>query len=920
MSDKKLVKASAWNKCATFFKKISHSEYSYLFFAFLIPVVLMYLVYVARGIRPFGDGSILVLDMNGQYVYFFEALRSAIYGESSFIYSFSRALGGEFLGIYTYYLASPLSYIVALFPQEAILESIFTILLIKTGLCGASFAFYLHKRSKTPNKYAIIAFSAMYALCAYAVVYQSNTMWLDAMFWLPILVYATECLITLRKFKLYVIALSMTMMSNYYIGYMACIFISLYFIYYYVSSTKDTIDPTKETRHLLKSCVRFVCCSLLAAAISSFVLLAAYYSLTFGKTTFSDPKWGLFTNFEFHEVFTKLLPAAYDTVRPQGLPFVYCGLLTLLCIPLFFIARSVHIREKLASLSLIAILLFSFYFCPLDLIWHGMQYPNWLNARYSFMLCFFLLVLGYRGLGNLKRQNVGCVVATALVVITYALICSALDFETYILSDGKIGVPTIIITILSTLLLTLLIILLSRNKKNTIRKNGLCAIIATVACVELFANAVCLTWSFDDDVIYSSYSSYDVIGDLREAVNEMKRKDSSFYRAEKLVHRRHNDNMALGLRGLSGSTSTLNASKVTFLSNMGYSALLHKSKYLGGTPVNDSLLGVKYLIDSKDSKKLDSYYDKVFSVGNYDIYQNPYCLSIAYGVDSDVNAFAFDNYQTYFEKQNALVSAMCGSEETISVYKPISNYKVSSEGTIIDTNTTHNVYAAAFNDKLGTVSYSFVAAEAAEYYFFTPSDEPTECIISVNGIALGSYLGADSTHIVLLGHFNKDDKVTVKITLKDDPLSIINGCDYIWYLDRDVYEDTFSKLQSNPQLITDDSSTDNNITGSITTSDPTTVLVTIPYDRGWKLYIDGNKTDYYRTLDALIAFDIEAAGQHTVELRYAPTVYWIGITVSLLSIGAFAAVCVLDKRRNTREQNEKDLYWSLEAFNDDQNK
>ena len=210
--------------------KLGASTASYLAFCFIIPVLLMYLIYLAMGIHPFGDGSVLVLDLNGQYVYFFEALRNTIHGEGSFLYTFFRALGGEFMGMYAYYLASPLSYLVALFPQEKILEALLTIILIKVGLCGLTFGFYLHKRTQKPNKPIIIGFSVMYALSAFAVVHQNNLMWTDAIFWLPLLILGLEELIVNRKYKLYVISLAMTLMSNYYIGYMACIFSVISFL------------------------------------------------------------------------------------------------------------------------------------------------------------------------------------------------------------------------------------------------------------------------------------------------------------------------------------------------------------------------------------------------------------------------------------------------------------------------------------------------------------------------------------------------------------------------------------------------------------------------------------------------------------------------------------------------------------------
>jgi uncharacterized membrane protein YfhO len=214
---------------------------------------------------------VLVLDLNAQYVFFYEALREFVHGDQSLLYSFSRQLGGEFMGIYAYYLASPFSYIVALFPKGRILEALLSIFLLKTGLCGASFGFYLHKttRHEDRKKTSIIAFSIMYALCSYAIVHQHNSMWIDALIWLPILTYAIEELIKRGKFKLFVIALAMTVMSNYYIGYMVCFYVALYFFYYYVARSENGENNLLgEKAHFLKSLLRIGGYSLLALGIS----------------------------------------------------------------------------------------------------------------------------------------------------------------------------------------------------------------------------------------------------------------------------------------------------------------------------------------------------------------------------------------------------------------------------------------------------------------------------------------------------------------------------------------------------------------------------------------------------------------------------------------------------------------------------
>ena len=89
----------------------------YLMAAFFLPLVLMYLIYVGMEVWPFGKNSVLVLDLNGQYVYYFEYFREIIHGDASLLYSWTRSLGGEFMGIFAYYLCSPFTLLVAFFPK-----------------------------------------------------------------------------------------------------------------------------------------------------------------------------------------------------------------------------------------------------------------------------------------------------------------------------------------------------------------------------------------------------------------------------------------------------------------------------------------------------------------------------------------------------------------------------------------------------------------------------------------------------------------------------------------------------------------------------------------------------------------------------------------------------------------------------------
>lgn len=908
-------------------KKMSSSQYSYLFLAFLIPAVIMYVVYLAMEIHPFGDGSVLVLDLNGQYVYFFEALRNFVRGDASLLYSFSRALGGEFMGMYAYYLASPISYLVALFPTERMLEALLFIILLKTGLCGASFGFYLHKNSRVPNRFAVLAFATMYALCSYAVIYQNNIMWIDALICLPLITYGIEQLIKFRKYKLFVISLSLGIISNFYIGYMLCLWVAIYYFYYFFSHNDNRNNPIRESKHFLRSFIRILLFSAIAVTISALLILTAYYSLQFGKNEFSNPSWKFTENFKILDYLTKFLPGSYDTVRPEGLPNVYAGMLMLMLIPVYFISKKIAAREKIASL--LTILLFSLCFIssPLDLIWHGFQRPNWLNYRYSFILVFFMLTLAYKGFGNLRRAGEKFILGIGAIIIIFIAVAQKLEFETYIKSGKKLlSLETVWLGILATVGFVALLCLLIKLK-NVFKRESVCCVIVALVCVEIFCSSLACVNQHDKDVVYSGYKGYNnYLGELRPTVEELKEYDKTFYRFEKTNQRKLNDNMALGIRGLSNSTSTLNASTIKFLNQMGYSSKSHWSKYMGGTPVNDSLLGIKYIISESSAPELDKYYPILLENEQKLVYRNPYALSVAYGVAPDTVHFDMEEYVSHFDRLNSLVGTMLGKDlpEEIFVTLPIEKTNMVNLG---ESNSAgHKRYYLKDENKKGYITFEITAQTHDEIFMYIPTGYQHEATLRVNGASKGTVHGNDTDRIISLGIFSPGEEISVRIMIDNEynDLYVKEVENYFCYLDTQAFITAFDELSYNPQLITNEKSKDDHIQGTITTSeDEQCIFTTIPYDKGWHIYVDGKEIDYSEALGAVIAFEISESGTHSIELKYRSDAFTYGLIISTGGILVFLSFCLVEfilRKKQSRwvyTVKGEDIYWELEDFDID---
>ena len=888
-------------------KKSFMSGRWHLALCFALPVFILFVIYLFMQVFPFGENSVLVLDLNGQYVYFFEQLRRIVTEGGSFLYSFSRALGGEFMGIFSYYLASPLSFIVALFPKENITEALFVLILLKCGLCGLTFGIF-SDATRRLSKVLTVTFSAMYALSAFCVVMQHNVMWTDCIFLLPLVMLGIRRMISTGSMTLYVTTLAPAVLSNFYIGYMMCIFSALYFFYAYFSMDAEERNPYGVKSHFLKSALRMFLASLTAACIAAVIILPTWYSLEFGKTTFSDPSFDFLQKFDFADALSKLYFGTYDTVRPEGLPFLFTSTLTLITAPLYFISKKVSLKEKISSAVLVLVFAVSMNSTTIDIFWHGMQKPNWLNYRYTFMLVFFFILFSSRALEDLKDTGIKPVLITSAFAATVLIILQKIgydnmpDLECVWASLGFIAVYLIILKFAVS------------DKKAT--RETASAVMAIVVCFELFASGLLNLYSLDNDVSFSSRTGYRTyIDKMQTAVDDIKASDSGFYRTEITDHRKTNDNMALGIYGLSGSTSTLNAETIKFLNRMGFASKSHWSKYLGQTPVSDSLLAVKHIIYNADEDAFPLY-RKTAEYEEYGIasYENPYALSLAFGVSEKyLNCPFTDDTATPspLDKTDLLVGYMTGESESAGIFDEINNVVKYSSNLTETVTAGHEKYQKKDSDSAASLSYNFTPERSGPVFCYFPSSYSRECDLFVNGDKIGTYFGNETCRIINLGIFEAGSNVTVKLELKKDDLFIKEDCAYFRTFDEEAFTESFEKLSECLLNVTE--FTDDTVKGNINIKEGfETVFTSVAYDEGWKVYCDGERVETKKALDALITFTLEP-GEHELTFEYSPDCVKLGGLISIAGLAAFALITAGNELlvRKARKKREIELKSAL---------
>ena len=211
--------------------QLNRKKINYLALSFLLPFLGMLVLMMVSQCAPFGKRTFLYSDAWHQYYPFFLDYRRALLSGDSLLYNWNLGMGLDYLGLISYYLASPLNLLSVLVPEGWLLAYFNLLHPIRLGLAGLFFAIFL-KGIFRKEDISIAVFGAFYALCAWALGYKWNVMWLDTFALLPLVVLGMVLLLRDRKFILYTLSLFLAVFSNYYIGFFVCIFILLLFFCY----------------------------------------------------------------------------------------------------------------------------------------------------------------------------------------------------------------------------------------------------------------------------------------------------------------------------------------------------------------------------------------------------------------------------------------------------------------------------------------------------------------------------------------------------------------------------------------------------------------------------------------------------------------------------------------------------------------
>lgn len=397
------------------------------------------------------------------------------------------------------------------------------------------------------------------------------------------------------------------------------------------------------------------------------------------------------------------------------------------------------------------------------------------------------------------------------------------------------------------------IMVVQLNEHQGIRKM-LCIIICVCSLFELTINGTlilkCFTYQGKEAYQQSVKNDFSIIAEIKE-------RDKGFYRMENIHGGSGMDNpMLMNYRGLASSYSGEKSVTKRTAGNMGMNEKTTWIAYHDQMSVGmESLLSLKYLIAGNNTDK--EFYNIIQEDKDLTIYENPYTLPLGVMTDSAILKADIEN-RDMFAIQNEIWNSILRADGQL--YEPIAATELYRED--------------------DGVTYEFTVQQSDVIYTnFFDEGLVDICRIYVNNQEQTSFKPEKMPYRI--GRFRKGDILRVEIRSEEKN---INWYDlYFYYENMDILNNNIDRIREESYQI--EQFNEHSFKGKIVnrSNEERYALFTIPYDKGWKIKMDGKQIEPEKALNSLLCISIPE-GEHELAMTFLPQGMLLGGVLTLFSL------------------------------------
>lgn len=810
-----------------------------------------------------------VIDWLGQHVAFPEYFRDYFYQTGSLYPDFSLQLGaGQNMAEFVYYgLMRPeilLSYFLPIIKMSTYMT--FSSILI-TILSVELFYYWIRKQNISEF---IAFFAAVIFLCAGPILYHTHrhVMFVNYMPWLILTFIGIQRYLQKQKSDIMLTGIVLMIMASFFYSVSGLFFCGIYAVYEIIRQ-----DKSRNIIEFIRLTAKLAAHVLLGIGISCFLLIpTAYMMLSQHRPAMQKPTLlELFTpdldisSLSYTAYFSNAYAAGMCVITWCAVLYFIqrrnkssrlLGVLTLLVIifPVFcyFLNGFQYVREK----SLIPIIPLAAYMVAVMLA--DMKISK---RKYFLLLLFMLLPIIFIKENRMK-----------LLFVIDAILCASLLYINFYTRKKRY--------IVIYLLFPLLLLLPSNETENYLKQSDL-------KRYENVNKKEQVKQILDQDTGLYRFDDFDFALRTSNQVLDTRMYKTTVYSSNKNLDYSNFVSNVMGMPGDSANNANITTGKNAFF---------------------QSLMSVKYIYTT--DKTIPLNYRRKNTDGNAYIIENADVMPMAYASSSILSQSQFEQLSYPYSMEAIYMNSIVENAEEKSLKTQTQQVQLPYEIIHMDSSIHVKKTKTGYKFNVKSKGEIQIKLKKAIYEKLLILDFPirdvakknTVVSIAVNGLM--NKRGADgdiyTNHKDDFRYVLEQNKAwdNITITLEKGTFTVHDPKAYL--VDSSILKERSSDVDPLVGVRRQDS---NGLSGSINVKENGYFITSLPYQKGFRVLLDGKRIDYEKVNTAFVGFPI-TKGKHTVDISYQMPGKKEGIIVSSISILISFACYRNGKKDQYREKKE----------------
>lgn len=794
----------------------------------IIIIISVFLIYVLSIILS-KNTYISQVDFISQHFRISEYFRTLFYSNFNLFPNFAYHLGaGQNIFYLSYHsLFSPITFISYLLP----FIKMSTFIVLSNIILVILSIIFFYKFLKNKFNTNITTISTFIFTFAGPLIYHTHrhVMFNNYILFLILALISVDTYFDKNKKSPLIISVLLIILTSYYYSVTSIITLCIYALYKYLKTTKKI-----DVKNLLKELIKFVLTLFVPILISAFLLIPTVYALKNGR---SDTLNNI-------NILSLLIPKF--TINNFMYQSYSVGLSAIL---IFSIIDNILSKKKEnITLSIISIIILIFPI--ICYILNGFMYVD--GKCFIPLLPLFCFMIA-NTLNNITKKNYNMklllIIASIVMIIS---IITNLDYK------------FLVIYIIDNIIL--IISFLLYKKKNNFKFIAI--------PIVLFSLGVFIVINNNDKLV--SKDTLNTIDNINENVNI---NYNISYRSANLFYILENVNNVIDKNYYTTSiySSTSNSYYTNFIRNVFKNEVYNKDYHTltqSSSILFNMYMANMYLITNKDKIGYTKTYDNVYK--NEDVY------TVGYASSNLMSKEEFDRLD-YPYNIDALMKYTIVDKDISSKYDNSDVYKYNGNYEILDTNLDYQfsnnnyIFDVEDNANLKIKLDDYIKDKIILVSFDMNYNDNIDTSITINDVKNTlSFKGWKYHNNNYTFHYTLDSSNILDISISKGHYEISNINVYV--LDYNNYKNINKK---HDKFIID--SINNNIKGSINVKEDSYFTLSIPYDKGFNIKVDGKEVSYELVNTSFIGFELDK-GYHEIEISYTAPLYKLGVVISIIGV------------------------------------